>query len=92
MFTSWPAKNRTLYTGVTGRLGNRVWQHKEGAFGGFTSHYRITKLVYAEPYDNVTTAIAREKQIKRWRRAKKIFLIEQANPQWLDLWAASEGF
>ncbi|HVT13724.1 MAG TPA: GIY-YIG nuclease family protein [Fimbriimonadaceae bacterium] len=79
--------NRTLYTGVTNRLGNRVWQHKEGVFGGFTSKYRVHKLVYFEEFSEITEAIAREKQIKRWRREKKVFLIERNNPQWLDLWS-----
>lgn len=79
--------NRTLYTCVTNRLVNRVWQHKEGVFGGFTSKYRVHKLVYFEEFSEITEAVNREKQIKRWRRERKVFLIEQNNPQWLDLWS-----
>jgi putative endonuclease len=79
--------NRTLYTGVTGQLGVRGWQHKEGVFGGFTSKYKVYKVVYFEEFGEVHEAIAREKQIKRWRREKKVFLIEKNNSQWLDLWS-----
>ncbi|HWA83971.1 MAG TPA: GIY-YIG nuclease family protein [Fimbriimonadaceae bacterium] len=71
--------------GVTNRLGNRVWQHKKGVFSGFASKYRVHKLVYFEEFSEITEAIAREKQIKRWRRERKVFLIERNNPQWLDL-------
>ncbi|MFI5387474.1 MAG: GIY-YIG nuclease family protein [Fimbriimonadales bacterium] len=79
--------NRTLYTGVTRHLGIRAWQHKEGVYAGFTSKYRVTKLVYWEELSDVNEAISREKQIKRWRREKKVALIEKQNPQWLDLWS-----
>lgn len=77
--------NRTIYVGITSDLPNRVWQHKEGTFRGFTSKYRVNQLVYSEEFADVTEAIAREKQIKKWRREKKVALIEQHNPQWLDL-------
>jgi putative endonuclease len=79
------SKSRTLYIGVTGNLVNRVGQHKEGYVEGFTSDYLCTRLVWFERYKYVGNAIAREKQIKRWRREKKVWLIEQANPTWEDL-------
>lgn len=78
--------SRTIYTGVTSDLGNRGWQHKESVFKGFTSKYRVNRLVYFEEYGEITDAIAREKQMKRWRRERKVALIEKNNPQWLDLW------
>jgi putative endonuclease len=78
-------RSRTLYTGVTGNLAQRVLQHKEKSVRGFTSKYNITHLVYAEATDDVNAAIYREKQIKGWLRAKKIALIESLNPEWEDL-------
>jgi putative endonuclease len=83
-------RSRTLYTGVTSRLLERVKQHREGLFPGFTSQYRIHRLVYCETYRDVKAAIAREKQIKGLSRAKKIELIETRNPTWEDL--AAEWF
>jgi putative endonuclease len=77
--------SRALYTGFTSDLEHRVWQHKEGVFGGHTSKYRITRLVYFESFGNPRDAIAREKEIKLWRRSKKIELIEFSNPEWADL-------
>jgi len=74
--------------GVTGRLRRRVWQHKTEAIKGFSSEYKTTRLVYFEMYFYVRSAIAREKQIKRWRREKKIALIEAMDPQYRDLAAA----
>lgn len=76
---------RTLYTGVTNNLARRVSEHKEGTVAGFTRKYRIDTLVYYESYTDVRDAIAREKQIKGWRRSKKITLIESQNPHWEDL-------
>ena len=73
-----------FYTGVTNNLPIRVYQHKNG-MGGFTSRYRMTRLVYYESTQNVLSAIAREKQIKGWRRDKKIALIRSMNPRFLDL-------
>jgi putative endonuclease len=78
-------KSRTLYTGVTNNLERRVYEHKHKLMPGFTSKYNITKLVYYEAGDNINVAIAREKQIKGWLRAKKIALIESVNPEWRDL-------
>jgi putative endonuclease len=83
-------RSRTLYTGVTNRLLERVKQHREGTFPGFTSQYRIHRLVYFETYRDVKAAIAREKQIKGLAREKKIALIEGRNPSWEDL--AAEWF
>ena len=78
-------RSRTLYTGVTGGLKQRVWEHKTGAHEGFTKRYKIDRLVYYEVYKYVNNAIAREKQIKRWSKIKKIRLIVDMNPTWRDL-------
>jgi putative endonuclease len=74
-----------LYVGVTDYLERRVMQHKEKLIPGFSRTYNTTKLVYFEPFGDIRDAIAREKQLKRWRREKKVFLIEKQNPGWLDL-------
>ena len=83
------SRSGTLYTGMTSDLQGRVWQHKEKVLPGFTSKYSVGRLVYYESYDRPADAIAREKQIKSWRRARKLALIEDANPEWRDL---SEGW
>lgn len=75
----------TLYIGLTGQLYSRVFQHKAGEIEGFSATYNCVRLVYYEGFDDVRKAIAREKQLKRWRREKKIALIEKTNPRWLDL-------
>ncbi len=75
----------TLYIGVTGYLDRRVFQHKQHAYAGFSSKYDVDRLLYWESYDNVLKAITREKQLKGWRRQKKVALIESVNPQWVDL-------
>src|SRR5215831_6394205 len=75
----------TLYTGITGELYARVFQHKAGEVEGFSAIYKCVRLVYYEAFDDVRRAIAREKQVKRWRREKKIALIEKMNPRWQDL-------
>jgi putative endonuclease len=75
----------TLYTGMTGFLFNRVMQHKAGEVEGFSQKYNCNRLVYYEQYDDVRRAIGREKQIKSWRREKKMALIEKMNPRWEDL-------
>jgi putative endonuclease len=83
--------SKTLYIGVTNDLFRRVQQHKHHAAPGFTARYNTTVLVYFEATPSVEAAIAREKQIKRWRRDKKIALIESMNPNWRDLsgdWSA----
>jgi putative endonuclease len=82
-------QSRTLYTGVTSNIQRRVWQHKSGEIDGFTHRYRIGSLVCVECFGEIHAAIAREKQIKRWRREKKLMLISQQNPDWHDL---SEGW
>ena len=79
------SRSRTLYCGVTGNLGHRVFQHKSHAYAGFTDKYNIERLVYFERYGEVDRAIARETQVKKWSRAKKIALIESLNPTWGDL-------
>jgi len=78
-------KSRTLYTGVTGDLMRRVYEHKNKLVQGFTSKYNIQYLVYYESTSAVYAAVEREKQIKGWLRAKKIALIESMNPEWKDL-------
>lgn len=78
-------KARTLYVGVTNNLFTRVEQHKLKLIPGFTSKYNIDRLVFFEEFDDVRTAIEREKQIKGWLRRKKIDLIERSNPKWIDL-------
>jgi putative endonuclease len=78
-------RTHTLYIGVTDNLYRRVEEHRAGTLGGFTSKYKVRRLVYFEHTDDVGAAIAREKQLKNWRRAKKIRLIEAMNPTWTDL-------
>jgi putative endonuclease len=78
-------RSRTLYTGMTNNLERRVYEHKQKMIEGFTKQYNITQLVYCEAFGDVREAIAREKQIKSWRREKKIALIESLNPAWRDL-------
>jgi putative endonuclease len=75
----------TLYIGVTSDLAARVWAHREGRGSKFCTRYGLTRLVYAEQAPTIHEAIAREKAVKRWNRAWKIELIEQANPDWDDL-------
>jgi putative endonuclease len=78
-------KSGTLYTGVTNDLERRVYEHRNGVVKRFTSKYRITRLVHYDSTNDIAVAIAREKQIKSWSRAKKIALIESSNPEWKDL-------
>jgi putative endonuclease len=78
-------RNGTLYTGVTSKLGLRVVQHKLGTFGGFSKQYACKTLVWFERHSTMEKAIVREKQIKRWRRAWKLALIEGENGEWRDL-------
>jgi putative endonuclease len=79
-------RSGTLYVGVTSNLVQRVWQHKNGLVEGFTKKYNVDRLVCCEEHPNAESAIAREKQMKKWRRAWKIRLIEEANPSWKDLY------
>lgn len=79
-------KNGALYIGVTNNLIRRVGKHKNNSIDGFTKNRGIHNLVYYEEYDNIHKAIAREKQLKKWKRQWKIRLIEQSNPTWRDLY------
>lgn len=79
-------RNGTLYTGVTGDLRRRAWEHREQVVAGFTQRYHVHRLVYFEQHTDMATAITREKRIKRWKRAWKLELIERNNPDWDDLW------
>ncbi len=81
-------KDGVLYIGVTSGLPRRIWQHRESLIDGFTKQYFVRRLVYFEEHENAVAAIAREKQLKGWRCAWKIALIEKNNPDWNDLWEA----
>ena len=83
MMTNW--NNRVLYIGVTGNIERRVYEHKNGIIDGFTKEYNLHKLVYCECTNDVRAAIAREKQLKGWRREKKNALVNSVNPEWKDL-------
>ena len=79
-------KHGTLYIGVTSNLLARAYQHRTGIVAGFTRRYHVHLLVWFECYDDPLTAIAREKELKKWRRDWKINLIESTNPEWVDLY------
>jgi putative endonuclease len=81
-------KSGVLYTGITNHLPRRVSEHKQKKMPAFTQKYSITRLVWFELYGTALSAIAREKEIKSWRRSKKIALIQTKNPGWLDLSAS----
>jgi putative endonuclease len=76
---------RTIYTGITNDLARRIAQHKQQVGSSFTGKYKVTHLVYFEAMSSVRDAISREKEIKGWRREKKVKLIESLNPDWDDL-------
>ncbi|MDQ3928255.1 MAG: GIY-YIG nuclease family protein [Chloroflexota bacterium] len=78
-------RNRTLYVGVTNNLERRVYEHKNKLIKGFTERYNLNELVYYAETEDIREAIAREKQLKGWVRAKKVALIEEDNPLWVDL-------
>jgi putative endonuclease len=78
-------RHGTLYLGVTSNLLKRVWEHKNKVAPGFTTTYGVDRLVWYEAHSDVTAAITREKQLKKWRRDWKIALIEEQNPDWRDL-------
>lgn len=82
MMNKW---NTVSYTGMTGELPGRIWQHKQKINKGFTEKYNINKLVYYETFDNPSDAIEREKQLKRWSRIKKVTLIKKENPRFDDI-------
>jgi putative endonuclease len=85
------ARNGTIYIGVTADLITRLGQHRSGEVGGFTKKYHVHLLVHVEWYGSMPDAIAREKQLKKWNRARKIALIEACNPTWRDLYADFAG-
>ncbi len=89
------SRSGTLYIGMTNSIYRRAMEHKRGEIKGFASKYHCDRLVYYEKFDDVHKAIGREKQLKGWRRAKKIALIESVNPRWEDLaetWGAEMLF
>ncbi|MFH4860388.1 GIY-YIG nuclease family protein [Vibrio diabolicus] len=77
--------NAVLYIGVTSQLPQRIWQHKNGVVEGFTKKYNVHKLVYFELFEDMATAINREKQLKQWKREWKLALVRETNPNFLDL-------
>jgi len=79
-------KNGTIYIGVTSDLVKRVWQHKNCLIEGFTKRYKVHCLVWYELHENMNSAIEREKRLKEWKRAWKLRLIEDFNPDWQDLY------
>lgn len=78
-------RNGTLYVGVTGDIQKRICEHKHNLIDGFTKIYGVHMLVYVETCSDVQSAIAREKQIKKWNRKWKLALIEECNPNWIDI-------
>ena len=79
-------RNGTLYIGVTSNLVQRIWQHKEGAVEGFTKKHNVKLLAWYEQHETMESAISREKAMKEWKRSWKLRLIEEQNPDWLDLY------
>ncbi|WP_299691943.1 GIY-YIG nuclease family protein [Hydrocarboniphaga sp.] len=84
-------RNGTLYVGVTSDLVRRVWQHRNGTADGFTQQHGIKTLVGYEQHQTMESAIGREKAIKKWKRARKLALIEKDNATWRDLWPDISG-
>ena len=84
-------RNGTLYTGVTSDLPKRVWEHREGVVEGFSKRYDVKRLVHYELHETMEAAITREKQLKKWKRAWKLRLIEAENPEWEDLFDRLNG-
>lgn len=82
------SRNTVLYTGVTSDLIKRIHEHKNKEMPGFTTKYNLNKLVYYEAFEDMISAITREKQIKGWLRSRKIALIERTNPKWIDLYTS----
>ena len=79
------SRSHTLYTGVTGNLPGRIFEHKRKLHNGFSKTYNCNRLVWYQQFASPNKAIAREKQLKGWLRAKKLALIEKTNPTWIDL-------
>jgi putative endonuclease len=84
-------RNGTLYIGVTNDVGRRAYEHRIGQALGFTKKYGLTRLIFMEHYEDISDAIHRERMLKRWPRARKVRLIEQANPTWDDLYETFNG-
>lgn len=80
------SKTLVLYIGVTNDIGRRAWEHREHLIEGFTKRYNVDRLVYMEHYPTIDEAIAREKQLKKWNREKKLWLISKMNPELRDLY------
>lgn len=78
--------NRVLYVGMTSELPKRIWEHKNKVISGFTAKYNVDRLVYYELHDDAENAVKRERNIKEWKRAWKIELVEKENPDWHDLY------
>ena len=85
------SRNGTLYIGMTNDLIRRVWEHRSGHMEGFTKKYGVHLLVYYEFHETAESAIVREKQMKEWKRRWKLELIEQSNPDWIDLYDELTG-
>ena len=85
-------RNGTLYVGVTSDLVNRVWQHRTDEMDGFSKKYNVHLLVWYEQHPSMESAIIREKAIEKWKRAWKVVLIEESNPDWGDLWPMINGW
>jgi len=83
LLTNW--NNKVIYVGVTNDLNRRLFEHKNKIVQGFTQKYNLNKLVYFEETNDINAAITREKEIKKWRREKKDKLVNQLNPNWIDL-------
>jgi putative endonuclease len=79
-------RNGTIYIGMTVNLGKRIYDHKSKAVAGFTKRYAVDQLVYYEIFDDIETAMFREKCLKKWPRKDKLRLIEKENPEWKDLY------
>jgi len=79
-------RNGTLYIGLTSNFSRRLYEHRNDLLPGFTSKYRVHRLVHCETFDDVKAAIVREKRLKKWNRQWKINLIENVNPEWRDLY------
>ncbi len=83
ILTNW--SNNVMYIGVTNNLQRRLFEHRNKLIDGFTKRYNLNKLIYYECFSNINDAIRREKELKKWRRAKKNELVESMNPEWKDL-------
>ena len=79
-------KDGATYVGITNDLVRRLYEHRTKAVRGFTSKYNVTRLVWFEIYEDAYSAISREKDLKKWKRAWKVRLIEEQNPEWVDLY------